>query len=45
MHAAGWDYMVDIQKHDMEAIKEFNEKYKEHPYMNVGNAPKHGVNR
>ena len=39
MHAAGWDYMVDIQKRGMEAIKEFKEKNLDNPYASMARTP------
>ena len=40
-----WDFLMDFKNRGYVVLKEFNEKYKEHPYMNLNTAPKHGVHR
>jgi 2-methylisocitrate lyase-like PEP mutase family enzyme len=45
MNVFSWNFLMDFKERGFEVLKEFNEKYKDHPYMNLSNAPAHGVNR
>jgi hypothetical protein len=35
MHAAGWDYLLDIKQRGFAAIQDFRERNKDNPYKEM----------